>query len=194
MNHLDKEFWNQRYLDNQTGWDIGYASTPLCRYIDQLTNKNISVLIPGCGNAYEAAYLFDNGFHNICLLDLAPAALAAARKRIPALPAKHFINQDFFNHDGQYDLILEQTFFCAIDPALRMAYANQAHKLLKPGGKLVGLLFDIPLNSDKPPFGGTIESYKAVFQTQFEIKSFEKCHNSIAPRAGNELFINLMRI
>ena len=28
------------------------------------------------------------------------------------------------------------------------------NQLLKPNGKLVGLMFNVPLNKDKPPFGG----------------------------------------
>ena len=61
---LDSNAWNQRYISNNTGWDIGYVSTPIKEYIDQITNKNIKILIPGCGNAHEAEYLFKNGFKN----------------------------------------------------------------------------------------------------------------------------------
>ena len=72
---LTKDFWNNRYKNKETGWDIGYASTPLKNYIDQLENKGIRILIPGCGNAYEAEYLHLKGFNNVFLLDIAPMAL-----------------------------------------------------------------------------------------------------------------------
>jgi len=41
-------------------------------------------------------------------------------------------------------------------------------KLLKSGGKLVGLWFDIPLTGDleKRPFGGTKEEYLEYFFTK----------------------------
>ena len=51
---LDSNSWNQRYISKNTGWDIGFVSTPIKDYIDQINNKNIRILIPGCGNAHEA--------------------------------------------------------------------------------------------------------------------------------------------
>jgi hypothetical protein len=59
---LDAEFWEQRYRSNQTGWDIGASSTPLKAYIESLKDKSLSILIPGCGNAYEAECLIELGF------------------------------------------------------------------------------------------------------------------------------------
>ena len=59
---LNENFWNNKYINNETGWDLKAPSTPLKEYIDQLENKNIRILIPGCGNAYEAEYLLKQGF------------------------------------------------------------------------------------------------------------------------------------
>ena len=33
---LNSEYWNDRYLNNEFEWDIGYVSTPLKNYIDIL--------------------------------------------------------------------------------------------------------------------------------------------------------------
>ena len=60
---LDQDFWSKKYQSNQLGWDIGAVSTPIKEYIDQLKAKDISILIPGAGNAYEAAYLFEQGLN-----------------------------------------------------------------------------------------------------------------------------------
>ncbi|MDX1544111.1 MAG: SAM-dependent methyltransferase, partial [Christiangramia sp.] len=49
---MNSEFWSTRYRDNRTGWDIGYISTPLKEYIDQLEDKELKILIPGAGNSY----------------------------------------------------------------------------------------------------------------------------------------------
>ncbi len=48
----EENYWTNRYKIESTGWDIGYASTPLKEYIDQLSDKTIRILIPGAGNAY----------------------------------------------------------------------------------------------------------------------------------------------
>ena len=65
--------------------------------------------------------------------------------------------------------------------------------LLKPKGRLVGLLFDAPLNNDVPPFGGTKQEYLDYFRPYFALETFELAYNSIAPRSGRELFINLIK-
>ena len=67
---LNSEFWNKRYLDKETGWDIGYVSTPIKEYFKQVKNKELKILIPGGGNSYEAEFLFNKGFTNTFLLDL----------------------------------------------------------------------------------------------------------------------------
>ncbi len=189
MNKLNKDYWSGRYENADTTWDIGYPATPLKEYIDQLKDKNIEILIPGAGNAYEAEYLFNKGFKHTHLLDFAQQPLANFKARVPLFNTEHLHQQDFFKHTGSYDLIIEQTFFCAIDPSLRKEYVLKMKELLKPGGKLVGLLFNEPLNSDKPPFGGNKEEYLAYFSPYFEVKVLETAYNSIGPRMGRELFL-----
>jgi len=71
MGRFDRGFWEQRYREKTTGWDIGYPSTPLKDYIDQLTNKKLKILIPGAGNAYEAEYLYQLGCCGVHVLELA---------------------------------------------------------------------------------------------------------------------------
>ena len=191
METIDKNYWEKRWEKMQTGWDTGSITTPLKNYFEQLSNKNISILIPGCGNAYEAEYLFEQKFKNTYIIDIAPQALTSFSTRVPHFPASQLICDDFFNHKGQYDLIVEQTFFCALDPAQREAYIQKMHALLKPTGKLIGLLFNIPLNTEHPPFGGNKNEYEKQFSPYFNFKYFDLCYNSIKPRANNELFIVL---
>ena len=189
-------FWAKRYETNQTGWDIGYPSTPLKTYFDQVQDKNLKILISGAGNAYEAEYLFQIGFKNVFVLDIAQPPLTAFQKRVPNFPPTQLIKANFFEHDGQYDLIVEQTFFCSFPPhpTNRQQYAQKMYELLRHKGQLVGLWFSFPLteNLSKPPFGGSKTEYLTYFSPLFEIRTFESCYNSIPPRQGNEYF-GLMR-
>ena len=189
----EENYWSNRYENQLTGWDIGYPSTPLKTYIDQLENKDLKILIPGAGNAYEVAYLFENGFKNTHILDISKIPLTAFVKKYSDFPKTQLLHGNFFEHEEQYDLIFEQTFFCSFPPTdeNRTAYAKKMHELLKPNAKLVGLLFDMPLTGDmvKRPFGGTLEMYKKYFSPLFEIKVLERCYNSIESRAGKELFV-----
>ena len=190
---LNKNFWDLRYQNNETGWDIGYISTPLKKYIDQLTDKNIKILIPGGGNSYEAEYLHNLGFKNVFVVDISPTALTNLKNRVPDFPKNHLINIDFFKLNNSFDLILEQTFFCALTPKLRDSYVLKMNQLLRPNGKLVGLLFNIPLNKDRPPFGGTKKEYLSYFKNYFKIEIMELSYNSISERTNNELFIKLIK-
>jgi methyl halide transferase len=188
---FNADYWQKRYQRSQTGWDTGTITTPLKDYFDQLTNKDLRILIPGCGNAYEAEYLFRNGFTQVFVADVAPSPLENFAHRIPGFPKGHLLLQNFFNLEGAYDIIVEQTFFCALNPDLRAAYARKCAELLVPAGRLVGLLFDTSFTHEGPPFGGTAEEYKTYFEPYFYFKHFERAYNSIAPRLGRELFINL---
>ncbi len=188
----EQQYWTKRYENQSTGWDIGYPSTPIKEYIDQLVDKTISILIPGAGNAYEAEYIWKQGFKNVFVLDISNHPLQAFKERNPNFPSTQLIQEDFFKHSGTYDLILEQTFFCSLIPTdtNRNSYARHAAKLLRPYGKLVGVWFDFPLTDDfeTRPFGGNKELYLSYLNLFFKTETFERCNNSITPRQGNELF------
>jgi SAM-dependent methyltransferase len=190
---LNKDFWENRYISLDTGWDAGEVTIPLKKYFETLNNKQIKVLIPGGGNGHEAIFLHKNGFSNVFLLDFAMTPLRRFKQHIPDFPEEHIIHEDFFEFEGQFDLIVEQTFFCALDPALRKSYFEKMKTLLKPDGKLLGLLFGVPMNQDQPPFGGNEMEYRNLIGDLFEIEKLEPCYNSIKPRAGKELFMILKR-
>ncbi|MDC1203983.1 TPMT family class I SAM-dependent methyltransferase, partial [Salibacteraceae bacterium] len=86
---FDKEYWNSRYINEETGWDIGYPSTPLKEYIDTLEDHNLKILIPGAGNAYEAEYLHTRGFENVKVVDISEEACKKLMDRIPDFPRKN---------------------------------------------------------------------------------------------------------
>ncbi len=185
----DNKYWSQLYSEDRTKWDLGYPAPPLKEYFDQLTDKSISILIPGAGNAYEAEHLYKAGFNNVFVLDWAKEPLENLKKRFSDFPEKNLLCEDFFSHKGKYDLIVEYVFFCAIDPSHRKQYAEKVFDLLKPKGRFAGILFDDTLaGDDGPPYGGTKEEYIEYFKNLFDIKIYETAHNSIKPRAGRELF------
>ncbi len=198
MKDFGKDFWNERWKQGDTGWDMGAPSTPLKEYIDTIEsneNKYLKILIPGCGNAYEAEYLNARGFRNVYVVDFAEKALNGFSKRVPGFPKDHLICDDFFKlEEKDFDLVLEQTFFCAINPNLRNAYAKKMFELLNQKGKIVGLLFNDPnLNYENPPFYGDENIYKTIFSPYFTFEKMEPAYNSISPRAGRELFINFRK-
>ena len=190
---LSANFWDNRYQSNDIGWDLGTISPPLKAYFDQLTNFDLKILIPGGGNSYEAEYLFDKGFKNVYVVDLSQTALDNLKNRVPDFPSSNLILNNFFDLDQTFDLIIEQTFFCAINPSLRANYAKKASEILNVDGKVAGLLFDAALNTTHPPFGGSKKEYLDYFTPYFDIKIMDTSYNSIKPRAGRELFFIIQK-
>ena len=188
----DSTYWENRWKKDETGWDIGYPSPAITEYLEKITDKNLAILIPGCGNAYEAEYLFRNGFTNVTLIDIAPSVVKMLKNKFSYDPQIEVKNENFFDHEGRYDLILEQTFFCAISPDLRSDFVKKASELLKPNGKIVGLLFNREFQQS-PPYGGSSAEYKFLFEPYFELKKMENCYNSIPERQGAELFIHFIK-
>lgn len=191
-NKLNQTFWNQRWEQNLTGWDIGCASPAITEFVKNLP-KSKKILIPGCGNAHEAEFLLKNGFTNISLLDIAPKAIENLNKKFKNIESIRLLCEDFFEHQDKYDLILEQTFFCAIPPSKRREYAQKISELLTEKGELVGVLFNREFQQEGPPFGGNKEEYLTYFEPYFHVLKMEDCYNSIPPRQNSELFIRLMK-
>lgn len=186
-------FWNQQYVNESTGWDMGYASPPIMAYFASVEDKSLRILIPGGGYAWEAEQLWKLGFQNVFVLDFSVKALSLFRERVPDFPEDQIIEGDFFKHETQYDIIVEQTFFSSFEPSLRGKYVQQVVRLLVGGGKLVGLLFNHEFTFSGPPYGGDQENYFKLFQPYFHFKTMELCYNSIKPRRGRELFIQLYK-
>lgn len=190
---LDVNFWNYRWETNQTGWDIGYPSPPIADYFKQYDNKDAAILIPGCGSAYEAEFLVENGYKNITLVDISEIAVERLKHKFKDFPQVKCININLFEHTGKYDIIIEQTLFCALSLSQRTDYINKTHELLNNNGLIIGLLFDVIFETEGPPFGGHKKDYIEIFSPLFDIKIMEKCKNSIPQRMGNELFIKLQK-
>ena len=194
---LDKNYWANRYQTGEIGWDVGTITTPIKAYIDHLietkTDKNLKILIPGAGSGYEAAYLWAQGFRNVFVCDWAEEAISRYKNNVPEFPESQLIIGDFFLMNQQFDLIIEQTFFCALDPQLRPQYAQKMAELLHTEGVLSGVLFGQTFPFQGPPFGGDRAEYANYFEPYFDILTMEDCYNSIQPRAKTELWIKLRK-
>ncbi len=189
---LDQNYWDAQYKSNTTGWDLGQIAPPIMGFIDTLTNKNCRILIPGCGNTYEAKYLLDKGFTNITVIDIAPTLVALLQQKFANNSNIKIVLGDFFEHKGEYDVIIEQTFFCALPPFMRQKYVWKMHQLLANEGKLAGLLFNRDFEVS-PPFGGNQEEYELLFKAAFDFTKLEVSQNSAEPRKGSELFFEFKK-
>ena len=134
-NELNSIYWDKRYQEGTTGWDLGAANPVLFDYVINNCARDMRILVPGAGKAHEVAALWKAGYTNVYAADIAPSAKEEFLKFIPDFPAENYLITDFFELSESFDLILEQTFFCAIDPTLRERYVNQVHHLLSTTGE-----------------------------------------------------------
>jgi len=190
---FSSNYWENRYKNDQDRWDVGYITPPLKRIIDDLENKETKILIPGAGQAHAAEYAHKQGFKNVYICDWAPAALERIQQLIPEFPEDHFLCQDFFTIEEKFDVIIEQTFFCALPPSKRRLYIEKSATFLHPEGVLTGLLFGIQFPKAGPPFGGDEAEYRQLFSDHFHLETLEACTDSIPSRLGNELFIRAIK-
>jgi SAM-dependent methyltransferase len=186
-NPLDQNYWDTQYKSNAIGWDLGQISPAIKLYIDTLADKNSAILIPGCGNTYEAEYLLEKGFTNITVIDIAPTLVENLKSKFKNNHNIKVLLGDFFNHEGNYNLIIEQTFFCALPPSMRQNYVCKMHQLLSNNGKLIGLLFNRNFDVN-PPFGGSKDEYEQLFHAAFYFSKLEVSKNSNPKRFDSELF------
>jgi SAM-dependent methyltransferase len=191
-NPLNQEYWDTQYKVKATGWDIGSVSGPIKTIVDALENKNSSILIPGCGNSYEAEYLLKQGFTNVTVIDIAPTLVAAISEKFADNENIKVVLGDFFELEGKYDLIIEQTFFCALPPTMRQKYVWKMHQLLAENGKIEGVLFNRDFDVS-PPFGGNKAEYEQLFVAAFDLVKLELCQNSIEKRTNTELVIDFQK-
>ena len=191
-------FWDERYLKDEAGWDIGSPTPIFQKWSKTLTNKK-KILIPGAGNGHDAIFL-SRKKHNVYALDFSKEAIS----NINSISNKHHIklnimHLDFFDLDNKYfnyfDIILEYTFFCAIPINRRKDYIKLAHRLLKQGGSLVGILLPIDkdIKDDGPPFGIDLSRTINDFSEYFEIVDVLKTPLSVESRMNKEVFIKFMK-
>jgi thiopurine S-methyltransferase len=194
-NSLDNSFWNLRYQNNQTGWDLGEISNPIKKWFDNQENKKINILIPGAGKGHEVKYGFENGFGNIFYMDFSSRAADLFKEICPLFPKDQILTGDFFSLKKPlfFDVIIEQTFFCAIHPVLRPNYVEKTNEILKENGKIIGLLFNREFDTNGPPFGGTEKEYRGLFNSKFNFKKFENSLLSSLPRKEYEFWIELIK-
>lgn len=185
---LSSTYWDERYKESNTPWDIGYVSPPLHNYFHSIQNKSLRILVPGAGRAYEAIYLHQQGFEQVWVCDWAKSSFRHLQEQAPDFPEDHLLIGDFFDLDLEVDLIVEQTFFCALPRNRRRDYVEKMAQLLSVNGKLMGLLFAAEFPHAGPPFGGSESEYRDLLHSHFEIEQMNLAPDSIKPRLGRELF------
>jgi len=171
------DFWESRYRDHTTPWDAGKVPDALRDYTKRIKSGS-RILIPGCGSAYEAGYLAENGF-DVLAIDFSPAAVELAKKNLFRFGDIVRL-ADFFEFDygKPYEVIYERAFLCALPPRMWPQYAPRTAQLLRPGGELAGFFF-LRETEKGPPFGTTPEALHALLDPHFDLVEDRMATDSI---------------
>ncbi len=176
---LDVHFWENRYISQNTGWDL---AGPSPHFVELLKNppaflKPGSIAVLGAGRGHDAALFGKNGFQ-VTGFDYATSAVQEARQLYSQWA--DFQQVDIFTlanadspHAHPFDYVLEHTCFCAILPKQRPDYLKTVTRLLKPEGYLIGIFWEHE-EPDGPPFSTTLEEVKALFSNDFNLISVEE--------------------
>jgi len=192
------KFWDECYINNNTGWDIGSITPVFEDWCNKLQQK-YSILVPGAGNGYDPLYFASKG-HDVTAVDFSKEAT----NNIKAYAEKNqidinIINEDIFKLDinlfNKFDYVIEYTCFCAIDRDRRLDYIKVMSDLLKKNGELIGLF--LPVLKDKkdggPPYSINIKKVISQFSDYFDVLKSIKHPLSIKPRLGNEQYIHFKK-
>ena len=192
------KFWQDKYLNNNTKWDIG-APTPIL--VNYLKNNSIigKVCVLGCGNGHDAIEFSKFG-NNVYAVDFAKHPLENLKKNALSFDLSiNCVNKDIFDLKAEYpnyfDMIYEYTCFCAIDPDRREEYFDVVCSTLKKNGLLFAIF--IPLDKepsdDGPPFGVNIDSILSMTNGKFEVIENTFSDLSIEPRFNREKLVILRK-
>ena len=190
---VDKSaFWDQLYMTGSTGWDLKSANPVFAELLeDENFIKPGKLLITGCGKGYDAVAAAKSGFEVIAV-DFSHAALEYARDLAESESVRiKFLEEDIFTLGNEllesFDAVYEYTTYCAISPARRKEFAQKISSLIKPGGKLLALIFPVDEREGGPPYRIDLLEYYRNFSEYLQLEFSSKSINSIKPRKDKEV-------
>lgn len=151
---LSGRFWEERYREGNTGWDLGQAFPGIAAVPPWIPPGPGLVLVPGCGLGHDADWLAGQGFQ-VEGVDISTTAIARAREvhgggnpgfRVGDVTSSTFLRP------GDYRFVFEHTCLCALHPSRWEPYVANLRAALRPGGRVFAVLFTGLENDDPPPF------------------------------------------
>ena len=177
-------FWNKRFGEGVTPWAATGVPSALQAFAATVP-ENPNTLIPGCGHAWEAAWLAARGWP-VTALDFSTAAVETARGILGDWPGR-LVHDDFFSFapEAPFELVYERAFLCALPRKLWQDYGRRMHELLMPHGRLAGFFF-FGDDLKGPPFGISPEALDELLTPWFVREDDQAVSDSVPVFAGRE--------
>jgi SAM-dependent methyltransferase len=190
------DYWENLYAARETPWDLEGASPALADWLAANPGAGQSVAVLGAGHGHDAIAFAEAGYA-VTAVDFAPSAIRVGQEHAEKRGVEiRWVASDLFallpEHAGAFDLVVEHTCFCAIDPTQRGAYVETVAGLLKPGGRLIAVFFTHG-KPGGPPFGASPGEIERGFGEAFAIRRLEPASRTIPRREGQETFGELVK-
>lgn len=184
--------WEARYERGDIPWDLGLAPPCLEDLLLRLGPTPLRVLVPGAGYGHDALAWAQAG-HLVTAIDIAPSAVA--RLRALAGDAGLTVEAreiDLFDLPAEmqdaFDIVWEQTCFCAIPPAQRAAYVRAMAGALRADGVLHGLFWNHGM-AEGPPWNISEAEVRSVFTQAFSLDGLVAVETSAGGRKNEFLAV-----
>jgi SAM-dependent methyltransferase len=144
------DFWDLRYAARFAPWDAGRVPAQLRAFVAAASRPR-SVLVPGCGSAWDVRFLAESGWI-VLGIDFSHEALAAAR----GILGPH-VNRvrygDFFGPiaEAPFEVVYERAFLCALPRRLWPDWGRRMAEVVEAGGALAGFFY-FDTGERGPPF------------------------------------------
>ncbi len=201
------EFWDAAYREERDGWDMG---TPTPVFVDLLDRYEMDfrplggpdfsaldrpprVLVPCSGRGHDALHFAERGW-DVTAVDFSVEPLQWLHAEKGRLGVElQLLQADMFplgeTYPAHFDMLLEYTCVCAIEPARRKEFLDFAAEVLRPGGLLLALLFPLDGRPGGPPFAIDPEEFKRDAERNFIFMHESIPETSVKPRRGKERLI-----
>src|SRR5689334_22880159 len=129
------EFWDLRYAADFAPWDAGRVPAQLREFVSAASRPR-SVLVPGCGSAWDVRFLAESGW-KVVGIDFSHEALGAAR-RILGPHVNNVRYGDFFARipEAPFEVVYERAFLCALPRRMWGDWGRRMAEVVQPGGTL----------------------------------------------------------
>lgn len=205
------EFWDDAYREERDGWDMGTPTPVFADLLDRYgmdfrplggpdfsaLGRRPRVLVPCSGRGYDALLFAERGW-DVTAVDFSAEPLQwlhAERSRRGI--EMHVLQADMFplgeTYPAHFDLLLEYTCVCAIDPSRRGEFLRFAADTLRAGGLLLALLFPVDGRPGGPPFAIDTQEFKREAEEYFLLKYETTPETSVKPRLGKERLLVMER-
>ena len=183
--------WHERWAEGRIGFHRPDVNAHLLTHADILPKDSPRVLVPLCGKSIDMHWLVSQGA-SVTGVELvqaaidelwAEAATAPQQTRNGDLPQTahgelSILQADIFDvttaHLGLVDAVYDRAALIAIPPEAQPRYASHTLSLLRPGGVILLLTYDLPLPPEQgPPFSVHPDRVPALYAEASEVSLME---------------------